>query len=412
MTTKFLLISAANFSKLLSSLVFIKVSASNLGPEGIGLIGHFISFVSLIFAFSGGGISNGIITLTSKNKNDETLLQDLSDNFQSISLFCSLFISLLIFIFSKNISLLLFKSEEYFWSINILASAVLFFSYINFYQSFLNGLLKTYDFSLIQIFGNFLSIIISIILINSYGFNGVLIAFIFGFLSLIFPILIHYCYRKPVIFRKISLKKDILGSSFKYSFIFLMGALSVPLIEFIIREIIIRILGYADAGYWQAVNRISVAHFSFYVSFFTFYLLPRLKEVSREAQIKLLYLEYFKLILPIFVILSSGFYYFSNFFIPILLSDKFLFIADFLPYQFFGDFMKVIAYSLGMVAVSRALIWYILPLELIQFFLLICITTLFISNDASLVSVYRAYSISYVLYSFLMLIIFTKLIKK
>ena len=47
-----------------------------------------------------------------------------------------------------------------------------------------------------------------------------------------------------------------------------MGALSVPLIEFIIREIIIRILGYADAGYWQAVNRISVAHFSFYVSFF------------------------------------------------------------------------------------------------------------------------------------------------
>ena len=126
----------------------------------------------------------------------------------------------------------------------------------------------------------------------------------------------------------------------------------------------------------------------------------------------MLYLDYFKLILPIFVILSSGFYYFSNFFIPILLSDKFLFIADFLPYQFFGDFMKVIAYSLGMVAVSRALIWYILPLELIQFFLLICITSLFISNDASLVSVYRAYSISYVVYTFLMLIIFTKLIKK
>ena len=74
--------------------------------------------------------------------------------------------------------------------------------------------------------------------------------------------------------------------------------------------------------------------------------------------------------------------------------------------------MKVIAYSLGMVAVSRALIWYILPLELIQFFLLICITSLFISNDASLVSVYRAYSISYVVYTFLMLIIFTKLIKK
>ena len=39
--------------------------------------------------------------LTSKNKNDETLLQDLSDNFQSISLFCSLFISLLIFIFQR-----------------------------------------------------------------------------------------------------------------------------------------------------------------------------------------------------------------------------------------------------------------------------------------------------------------------
>ena len=74
--------------------------------------------------------------------------------------------------------------------------------------------------------------------------------------------------------------------------------------------------------------------------------------------------------------------------------------------------MKVIAYSLGMVAVSRALIWYILPLELIQFFTNLYNLTFYINEvHPWFLYIELIQFLLIFVYTFLMLIIFTKLIK-
>ena len=85
MINKILLIGSANISKILIGFCLLKLASIYLTTSEFGRLGHYISFISLLFVFSGGGLTNGIIALVGQNRNNQKILQSI----ESTLLTCS-----------------------------------------------------------------------------------------------------------------------------------------------------------------------------------------------------------------------------------------------------------------------------------------------------------------------------------
>ena len=85
--------------------------------------------------------------------------------------------------------------------------------------------------------------------------------------SMLIPALFysHLVFKPTFNFKLVNL--GLVKKAISYSAIAIIGILSVPLTEFLIREMIIDNINYINAGLWQSMNRISVALTSFFIAF-------------------------------------------------------------------------------------------------------------------------------------------------
>lgn len=410
MISKFLLIGFANLSKILVGFFLLKLATVYLTPSEFGMIGHYISFISLIYIFSGGGISNGIIAIIGKNSANIAFIEKAKTTLFTFSIFFSICLSVLILLLSDNITAFVFKDQSYDLFISLSAAYIIFFSIINFLIAYLNGFSRTKDYAFFQIVGSAFAIILGYYAISNYGIYGAIYAYSFQFLTLIIPSLFFLKFLTKIKFSFQYFDLDILKQALKFSAIAIIGIFSVPATEFIIRELIISDLGYEYSGYWQSLNRISVAVISFFIAFFTYFLLPSINKSAHE-NIKL-YKKISLGIIPLFIMLSLFIVIFDELLIRIFLSQEYLKIADYFYLQFSGDFFKMMSYFMIFLAISRAAVKIIILFETIQFLLLYFITSFHLASKGSLFSVYESYLISYFVYFVIVSVWFFKAIRK
>lgn len=396
---KVFLIGMSNLFKIILGFCLLKFSTSFLTTEEFGRLGHFMTFISLLFIFSGGGLSNGIIALVGQSKDNKILLKKLELNFIFLTLIFTLFISLCLFFFSDSISKALFRDEEYSFFIKFCSLSVFFFGLTNFTTSFLNGLLKTKEYVVIQVLGSIIAIFIGYFFIRNYGFQGAILAYIFQFLALLIPAAIYFkkFFKLRISYQSIDI--EILIKAFKFSMIAIVGIFSVPLTEFFIRELIIQNLSYESAAHWQSLNRIAVALTSFFIAFFTFYLLPNLSLKFKENID--LYKKIILKVFPFFILIIFFVVLFGDYLVKILLTEDYLVITNYFILQFTGDLFKLLSYLFLFYAIACGALKIILVFEFLQFSLLYGLTKINLLMDLELLSVYESYSIAYVIYFFL-----------
>jgi PST family polysaccharide transporter/antigen flippase len=76
------LISLAHLAKLITGIAFIKIISTYLGPEGVGKLGYLISFMMILYVFSGGEIQNIIVKFVKKYKQKPKKLYFLIEKVQ------------------------------------------------------------------------------------------------------------------------------------------------------------------------------------------------------------------------------------------------------------------------------------------------------------------------------------------
>lgn len=410
MVNKFLLIGFANLSKILVGFFLLKLATEYLTPSEFGMIGHYISFISLIYIFSGGGISNGIIAIIGRNSANVAFIEKTKTTLFMFSIFFSICLSILILLLSNNISAFVFKDQSYDLFISLSAAYITFFSIINFLIAYLNGFSRTKDYVFIQIVGSTFAIALGYLAISNYGIYGAISAYSLQFLSLLIPSIFFFRSLVKIKFSFQYFDIDILKQALKFSVIAIIGIFSVPLTEFFIRESIIINLGYEYSGYWQSLNRISVAVISFFITFFTYFLLPKINKSAYE-NIKI-YKKISFGIIPLFILLSVFLVTFDEMIIRIFLSQDYLEIANYFYLQFSGDFFKMLSYFMIFLAISRAAIKTIIFIESAQFILLYFITSINLASKGSLFSVYESYLIAYFIFFVIVSIWFFNAIRK
>lgn len=394
-----ILTGSAHVSKIFMGLFLLKIMAVYIGPDGVGKLGHIMSFVTILSILSGGGVTNALIKYCSEyHQNPKELLKFIAGA-ANYALFFSLIVCVVMIVMSRPLSQFIFGDDNHKLIIVLLAFTQLALAFINVVYGVANGLFSNKVFAYSQIIGNLLAIPLIFICISNYLVSGAEIAIVLASTLCFLPAL--FFYYRSFLWGRIRVFKINMRSFrqlFPYTIMLVFSTMAFPLVEIAVRNLLISNVGYHDVGIWQAAIRFSSAYLGFFTMFLAFYFVPRISPESSNVIVGKITLRYMYLVQILFFLVACILYLGRHFFIALVYSEEFSQLADLIGYQLIGDFFKISAYVIGFIAVAKAAIKLYIIAEIFQgglFFLGVW----FISrNNLDVESVLIVYVVTYFLY--------------
>lgn len=343
--------------KLLNAFFIVKLVSIYIGPEGLAKVGQFISLITFLTVVSGGGISYGIIKYVSEYK-DNDLKKIKTIQTGSFFVFASCFISFcFIFIFREKLSYLIFAKSGYEYIFIFLSIFQFFMGLNNFFTAIINGFKEIKKLTIVNIMGTITGGLISLLMINIYGFDGIILSFLFSqsfmFLySFIFCLKINnfkFSYFKPALNKKLSILLV------KFSFMALISSLMMPLVQMVTRYFLLNQLSWTEIGYWEGVTKISDAYLILITTALSVYCIPSLSSLVHKNNIIDELKKIYKTIIPLTIFLASLIYMFREIIILILFSNEFFPMKELFFWQLIGDVIRISAIILSYFIISKSL---------------------------------------------------------
>ena len=253
-------LNTANISiKIISGILISKFVAIFIGPEGMALIGNLRNFLSAIKSIAIAGLYDGVVKFISRTKtNVAQLTKALSTVFYS-GFFSSVFLGFICFYNAQYINDLIFLNNNYTYVIEILAIVLPFYALNMFLFSIMNGFSKYRILLVINIIGQILGLLVTMLLIWRDNIDGALIAVVITPALNLLITFVGIAFRKnfaPLIeITKVdfSVLKDLSPNMI----LALVSSIAIPVVLIMIRNYIIAEIGIKEAGYWEAVNRVA-----------------------------------------------------------------------------------------------------------------------------------------------------------
>ena len=99
--------------KTATMFVLNKILAVYVGPAGYATIGQFQNFIQMVTTFAGSAINTAVIKYTAEYHENEQKQISIWRAAGSLVVIFSLFFSIIILIFQKQLSLYIFQTVEY-----------------------------------------------------------------------------------------------------------------------------------------------------------------------------------------------------------------------------------------------------------------------------------------------------------
>jgi PST family polysaccharide transporter len=337
--------SGAILMKMMTGLLISKLTAYFLGPVGIALIGNLRNGRNLFDTLASSGIQKGVVSHIAKGKNKKKLLQILTNTFFSLGLLVSVVVGVFLFAFNDEISRYIFKTNTYAWTINLIAISLPINTLNLFILSILQGLSDFKKVISINIITSVFNLVLFSILLYFLGLEGAFVTVIL-LSSLQFIVTLFYARPYYYLFKNLKLfyfPKKIISSLSKFGLMTLISSITFPLVYLGVRREIMVTFSSIDAGYWEAMSRLSSLYILLMVSVINLYVLPKLSASNTAESFKETVLEFYKLIIPFYAVGLVIIYLLRNYIIRIVYSAEFLPVQDLFLGQLIGDFFYILA---------------------------------------------------------------------
>lgn len=407
----FSLTSISTLVRMLTGFISVKVVASIIGPAGVALVGQLNSFASIIMSLSTGGINSGITKYIAEYKNDNSLVRECLSTAYKITIICSITVGLFLILFNSYISQYVMLSDEYGYVFIIFGFTVLFYALNMNIASIINGFKEFEVYVKINIAGSIIGVLFTISLVLLWGIKGALISAI-TFQSVMLFITL-WIIRKSNWLKwsnfKNKINRDITKKYIGYSFMAFTIAATAPVSQMLLRGYVMSEISATEAGWWEAINRISNMYLMVITTSFSVYYLPRLSELTDAKELRHEIFKSYKLILPSLLIMFSLIYILRFFIINLLFTHEFYPMEKLFLWQLCGDFFKMGSWILSYMMVAKAMTKWFITTE-IGFSLLFVILGFYFIQINGVVGITQAYLINYILYLLMMIFVFRKLL--
>ncbi|TDP60997.1 O-antigen translocase [Flavobacterium dankookense] len=396
--------------KICIGFITSKIIAIYVGPSGMALVGNLRNFTNSVESIVTLGFQNGIVKYVSDNKEDKQKVKAIFSVVFSVLFSVSIFLSFILFLFSDYWNFQIFGNHyEYSIVFKCLALLLPWYASSIFFLSFINGLGKYKKVIYINIIANFIGLITSVLLIIKFQTLGALLSIIVA-PSVLFFVTYYQINKEINFFQSLDFKKldfKIIHYLSSFSLMAFVSSVVGPIVFLAVRNYVIQTVGLQEAGYWEAITRISSYYLLFATTILSIYFLPKLSLAKNNHETKLIFLSFYKSILPIFVIGLIIIYFLRFYLVKILFTEEFLPVTSLFFWQLIGDVLKITSWILAfnLLAKKNTLV-YVLT-ELFSLGLTYILSLIFI-NHYGIEGVVMAHSLTFLCYLIILVIYFRK----
>ncbi len=232
--------------------------------------------------------------------------------------------------------------------------AILFPLYVfsTFCISVINGFQEYKKVIYIQISSSCIALLVSVFLIYEYQTFGALLSLVIAPVFVFFVSLFYL--RKRIsffdVFSLASFDFSVVKNLSEYVVMALVSGVIGSFVLLEIRTDVIEITGLKNAGIYEGLQRISSYYLLFVTSIVSIYFYPKLAE--SKANLKGIMSNYFKIIMPLFVIGLVLIYVLRIFIIKFLFTTEFNTMETLFFWQLVGDAFKAISLLFGTILIA------------------------------------------------------------
>lgn len=274
---------SASIINMLVSIIRVKIVATFLGSQGIGLIGQLNNVINISTFLASFGMESGLVKEVSfsRSRNRNNLADAFRVTFMVASIVFSLITGIAIFFLSEKVSIWLYDSTEFTKYVNIVAAFTLTLGLSIPYSSFLtaNKLIKeVFKKSIIT---SILSTSSTVFLISIWNIDGaVLSLFVNGLINI--GVLMFFLKKNAIpLFLSIKgamgkFKKVLLRRLLEYGSFLMISSIIYQVVSILVKKIIVLNSGIGEMGIYQAMSNITTQYLPVFLTGISTYLLPHL----------------------------------------------------------------------------------------------------------------------------------------
>ncbi len=379
-----------------------KIIAISIGPSGMAIVGNFRQFFQSLESAVILGINQGMIHKVSKYENQFSRI--ISTAF-ILLMFTTIF-AILILLIGQNYFYINILNETISTKhcLVILAILIPFIVGSHFVLSIANGKQEHQKILKIQILSIFISFLISAIFIYQFKIIGALIS------VFTYPVVLFFvgCIYLKFPFSKINIHlfdKKIAYRYSNYALMTIVTAILSMLIGIYIRNMIISQASIQQAGYYEAIQRISSNYSLFYITAINLFYFSKLSKAKSKTIINGIIVNYLKNIVSLFFIGLCLIFIFKKYIIKILFTENFIEMDNLFFWQLLYDFIKSITTIFGIWLIIQQRIKLFLITEILSFGLLLLFSKYFFSIKSTQ-GVLMGQSLSLSIYLVILLLIY------
>lgn len=396
-------------TRIIAGIFTSKAIALLIGVEGMALIGNMRNFLSAVQASAILGFYNGLVKYIAEFKENALELSKTISTAFYLGFVSTIIVAFVCYYNADFINNFLFSENyRYAYVIRVMAVALPFYSLNMFCFAIMNGFSKYRMLLVINIIGQLLGLGITLLLIYESNIDGALVAAVITPSLLVLMTLVAIMNQKSLVSSiKISnVNLDILKKFGPFAIMALVTAIAVPLVSIIIRNYIIEVVGIKEAGYWEAMNRISDYYLMFIMSMMSLYFLPRFSEIESKSEFRKEVFNFYKTIVPYFAGGLILIYLLRSVIVPLIFSDAFKPTEDLFAWQLLGDFVKVISIVIAYQFIAKRMFWHFIIIEIF----LVCmlyLASVYLIDAYGVKGAVIGHFVSYVLFYGVVLLLFS-----
>ena len=401
--------SANLITKIVAGLLTTKFIAVFIGAEGLALIGNLKNFLTAIQSFATVGLYKGIVKYIGEFKNDSLKLSKTISTSYYLGFLSTTFICFLCYSNAEVVNDFIFYAQnDYAYVVRIMALALSFYALNVFCFSIMNGFSKYKILLIINIIGQIMGLCVTLLLIYQNKIDGALISVVIA------PSLILLITLVGILNRR-NLSSSIKVSNIDFNWIkkfapfilmALISGIALPLVFIAIRNYIIDSEGLKEAGFWEAMNRISSYYLMFVNSLMVLYFLPRFPEIDSKKEFRKEVFGFYKKIMPIIGLGLLIIYFLRPFFVALFLIQEFDAVQELFGWQLLGDFVKVLSVVIAYQFIAKKMFLKYIITE-VFLVVILYLTSIYFVDMYGVKGANIAHFVSYLLYFVMILLLFS-----
>ena len=396
--------------RIAAGLISSKVVAFYLGAPGMALLGDLRNFLASVQGVSTLGITNGVVKYTAQFKKEPKVLGKVLSTAFILGGAASILTAFALFFGAEYWNSFLFNDgQDFVFIFQLLGLALPFYALNTLLMAVINGHAKFKWIIIINATTNFIGLLVTVFLIYTRNIEGAFIAVVCvpSLALLVTGIGLAKKTRFLRFFRFTHFDRSFVKKFGSYTGMTLFSAISTPLVFIAIRQRIINVDGLTNAGYWDAMLRLSDYYLMFVTTVLTLYILPKLAATTTARGFRTEVFNFYKTILPLFALGLILIYFGKNLLVQLVFTEDFLAMTPIFRWQLTGDFFRVASLVIAYQFLAKNMFWTFIGTQVFSLSI-IYFSSVFFVERYGFVGAGMGHLFSYFVYLVTVLLIFRK----